>query len=179
MANIQNSIEYNGEIIEYELIKTKIKNMYIYIKDGKVIVKVPTRLKEEQIKEFVNKKANWIYKNVKKEREKTKIEKKIEQEDLLVLQWVVKNSIEKYSKLLKVTPNKVKIKDIKYAWGSCSVKKNITINQKLATKDANVIEYVVLHEMCHLKHMNHSKKFWSLVEKYMPDYKNYKKMLKS
>ena len=165
--------------IEYELIRAKIKNMYIYIKDGKVIVKAPLTLKEEQIKEFINKKSNWIYKNLEKEKEQIKVEEKIEQEDLNRLQWIVKNSIEKYSKLLRVTPNKVKIKNIKYAWGSCSIKKNITINQKLAMKDAKVIEYVVLHEMCHIKQMNHSKKFWSLVEKYMPEYKKYKKMLKS
>ncbi len=179
MSNIHDYIEYNNEIIEYELIKSKIKNMYIYIKEGKVIVKVPTKLQDKQIKEFINKKARWIYENIKKEKEKINLEKKIEQEDLNRLEWIVKNSIEKYSKLLKVIPNKVRIKDIKYAWGSCSVRKNITINQKLATKEAKVIEYVVLHEMCHIKQMNHSKKFWDLVEKYMPEYKNYKKKLKS
>ena len=75
-------------------------------------------------------------------------------------------------------PNKVKIKNIKYAWGSCSSKKNISINMELAKKDEKVTEYVVLHEMCHLKQMNHSQKFWALVEKYMPEYKEYKKMLK-
>ena len=75
-------------------------------------------------------------------------------------------------------PNKVRIKDIKYAWGSCSSKRNITINLKLATKEEKVIEYVVLHEMCHIREMNHSKKFWDLVEKNMNDYKIYKKELK-
>ena len=179
MSNIHNYIEYNNEIIEYELIKLKIKNMYIYIKEGKVIVKVPTKLPDKQIKEFINKKARWIYENIKKEKEKINLEKKIEKEDSNRLECIVKNSIEKYSKLLKVIPNKVRIKDIKYAWGSCSVRKNITINQKLATKEAKVIEYVVLHEMCHIKQMNHSKKFWNLVEQYMPEYKNYKKKLKS
>ena len=75
-------------------------------------------------------------------------------------------------------PNKVRIKDIKYAWGSCSSKRNITINLKLANKGEKVIEYVVLHEMCHLREMNHSKKFWDLVEENMSDYKIYKKKLK-
>ena len=97
-------------------------------------------------------------------------------EDIIRLEIIVKNSIEKYSKLLKVEPKQVKIKDIKYAWGSCSSKKNITINAKLANKDSKAIEYVVLHELCHLKQMNHSKKFWDLVEKYMPDYKEKKKI---
>ena len=81
--------------------------------------------------------------------------------------------------LLKEKPNKVRIKDLKYAWGSCSIKRNITINRKLAKKDEKVIEYVVLHEMCHLKYMNHSEKFWNLVKNNMPEYKEYRKMLKS
>ena len=170
------NIEYNGEIISYELIKSKIKNMYIYIKEGKVIVKAPLKLKEKDINDFVNKKAKWIYKNIKKE--KTKIEEKINQKDLIRLQIIVENSIEKYSKILNIKPNKVRIKDIKYAWGSCSTKKNITISQKLAIKDPKAIEYVVLHEMCHIKQMNHSQKFWNLVEKCMPEYKIYKKMLR-
>ena len=176
MQEIEHKLEYNGTIIPYELIRTKIKNMYIYIKNGKVIVKVPTRLKEKEINDFINKKTNWIYNNLKKE--KNKKEEKINDEDIIRLEIIVKNSIEKYSKLLKVEPKQVKIKDIKYAWGSCSSKKNITINAKLANKDSKAIEYVVLHELCHLKQMNHSKKFWDLVEKYMPDYKENKKILK-
>ena len=169
-------IEYNGEKIPYELIRAKIKNLYIYIKEGKVIVKAPKKLKEKEIYEFINKKSNWIYKNIKSE--KPKIEEKIEQKDIEKLEEIVKKSIEKYSKELQERPQKVKLKNIKYAWGSCSSKRNITINIKLANKNEKVIEYVVLHEMCHLKQMNHSKKFWDLVEKNMPEYKQYKKMLK-
>ena len=59
MQEIEHKLEYNGTIIPYELIRTKIKNMYIYIKNGKVIVKVPTRLKEKEINDFINKKTNW------------------------------------------------------------------------------------------------------------------------
>ena len=61
--------------------------------------------------------------------------------------------------------------------GSCSSKKNITINLNLALKPIECIKYVVLHEMCHLIYMNHSKKFWDLIESKMPEYKQYKKLL--
>ena len=57
------AIEYNGEKIIYKLIRAKIKNLYIYIKEGKVIVKAPLKMKDEQIYEFINKKAKWIYNN--------------------------------------------------------------------------------------------------------------------
>ena len=63
--------------------------------------------------------------------------------------------------------------------GSCSSKKNITINLNLVLKPKKCTQYVVLHEMCHLIYMNHSKKFWDLVESQMPDYKQVKRLLKS
>lgn len=87
-------------------------------------------------------------------------------------------AIQKYTNQLKVYPNKIRIKNIKYAWGSCSSNRNITINAKLANKSKEAIEYVVLHELCHLKEMNHSKKFWDLVEGCMSDYKVYRKELR-
>ena len=176
--NLKHTVEYNGEIIPYEIERKKIKNLYIHIKDGKVTVKAPIKLKDKNIYEFIDKKTKWIYNNIKKYQEKIKTKEKIEEKDIKELELVVQKNIEKYSKLLKVMPNKVKIKNIKYAWGSCSSKKNISINMELAKKDEKVTEYVVLHEMCHLKQMNHSQKFWALVEKYMPEYKEYKKMLK-
>lgn len=171
-------IEFNNEKIEYQIIKTKIKNMYIHIKDGKVIVKAPSKLKEKYIINFVNQKSKWIYEKVKEAENRKKEKVIIDEKDLQRLEKIVIESVEKYSNKLGVNPNKVKIKDIKYAWGSCSNKKNISINMQLAKKEENVIKYVVLHEMCHLKYMNHSKDFWNLVENYMPNYKYYKKKLK-
>ena len=170
-------IEYKGEKLAYTLIKARIKNMYIHIKEGEVIVKAPHRLKEKYIHDFVNKKAKWIYEKLKESKAKPKIQEKIEQADIERLSKRVEESIKKYSIKLGVAPKKVRIKNIKYAWGSCSSNKNITINMNLAKKNEKVIEYVVLHEMCHLVYMNHSKDFWELVEKYMPKYKEYKKML--
>lgn len=177
MKNLKYEIKYNNEIIPYKLIRKKIKNLYIYIKNGSVIVKAPTRLKDKYINEFLEKKSKWIYEKVKQNQEEPK-EEIISQEEFKKLEIIVQNNIQKYSKLLKQAPNKVRIKNIKYAWGSCSSNRNITINMKLAKKEEKVIEYVVLHEMCHLKHMNHSKEFWDLVETYMPKYKEYKKMLR-
>ncbi len=176
--NRENQIEYNGKTIPYELTKSKIKNMYIYVKNGKVTVKAPVRLKDKQIRDFVNQKSKWIYEKIEQDRKRTKKQEEIKPEEVEKLEVVLKNSIEKYAKLLKEIPNKVRIKDIQYAWGSCSSNRNITINKKLAGKDEKVIEYVILHEMCHLKYMNHSKQFWTLVEAHMPEYKKYRNMLK-
>ncbi len=166
------------EIIPYEVKRLKIKNLYIYIKNGKVIVKAPMRLKDKYIHDFVTKKSKWINQKIKEEQEQSKETEMIEQKDVEKLERLVKSNIEKYSKLLQETPNKVRIREIKYAWGSCSSNRNITINKKLALKEEKIIEYVILHEMCHLKYMNHSKDFWALVGKYLPDYKKYRALLK-
>lgn len=172
-------IQYEGKEIPYTLQRSKIKNLYIYIKNGEVIIKAPLKFSNEEIQEFVNKKSKWIYNSLNKNCERLKKEKeeKIEKEDVDRLVKIVKENIDKYSKILNVSPKKVRIKELKYAWGSCSTNKNISINLKLATKDENAIKYVVLHEMCHLIYMNHSKSFWNLVEKNMPKYKEYKKLL--
>lgn len=66
---------------------------------------------------------------------------------------------------------------MKTRWGSCSSKGNISINLLLAKYDKKAIDYVILHELCHLKELNHSKNFWQLVKTYMPDYQEIKKLL--
>ena len=172
-------IQYEGRTIPYILQRSRIKNLYIYIKNGEAIVKAPLKLSNKYIEEFLNKKAKWIYESLEKSKNKVKKEKeeKIEKKDVERLQKIIKENIYKYSKILGKGPKKVRIRDLKYAWGSCSSNQNISINLKLATKDEKAIEYVVLHEMCHLIYMNHSKSFWNLVEKNMPKYKEYKKLL--
>lgn len=172
-------IQYEGKEIPYKLLKSKIKNLYIYIKNGEVIVKAPVKLSNDKIQEFLNKKSKWIYDNLEKNKTKIREEKeeKINDIDIEKLRTIVEENIKKYSKILNVMPRKVRIRELKYAWGSCSSNKNISINLKLAKKNKMAVEYVVLHEMCHLIYMNHSKDFWALIEKNMPKYKEYKKLL--
>lgn len=169
-------IQYGEKEITYKIQKKKIKNLYIQIQNGEVIVKVPHRMKENAIQEFVQKKAKWIAENLKKEKQKPQEE--ITPQKIENLKNTIQMAIQKYTNQLKVYPNKIRIKNIKYAWGSCSSNRNITINAKLANKSKEAIEYVVLHELCHLKEMNHSKKFWDLVEGCMSDYKVYRKELR-
>lgn len=163
--------------IEYNIVYGKIKNLYIHVKDGNVIVKAPKYISKEYIDNIIDKKRDWILKKleetktVKKEREYTNkdIEKLKNKLDVIFKELIEETNL---------IPNKVRIRNIKCAWGSCSSNKNITINLKLVDKQDIEIKYVVLHELCHLKYMNHSKKFWNLVEKYMPEYKEVRKKLK-
>jgi len=76
-------------------------------------------------------------------------------------------------------PNKIGYRYAKGRWGSCSHINNISINYKLLQFEKKAIEYVVIHELCHIQEKNHSSKFWDLVSFYMPDYKKVESTLKS
>lgn len=71
------------------------------------------------------------------------------------------------------------IKDVKSRWGSCSSKRNLNFNWRLVMAPMEVLDYVVVHELCHLKEMNHSKDFWALVEEILPDYKKSRNWLRA
>ncbi|MCT4607235.1 MAG: M48 family metallopeptidase [Marinisporobacter sp.] len=83
-----------------------------------------------------------------------------------------------FQKHFLVKPNTIKIKDQKKRWGSCSSKMNLNFNLRCAMMPELIIDYLVVHEMCHMVHMNHSKAFWQLVRAILPDYKERRIWLK-
>ena len=161
--------------LEYKIKYSKIKNIYIQIKDGRVIVKAPRRVSKKEIEKILEQKSEWIQKAVEKETKKQEKKPLYTKEEF---KEIVEKNASELVKQTGLVPNKITIKKIKYAWGSCSNKKNITINLELIKYSEQAIRYVILHEICHIKYMNHSKDFWNLVEKYMPDYKQVKKEFK-
>jgi predicted metal-dependent hydrolase len=84
-----------------------------------------------------------------------------------------------YSSKLKLSPKRMAIKDQKSRWGSCSSKGNINLNYRLIMAPIEIIDYVIVHELCHLVHLNHSKEFWALVKEISPNYLKYKEWLKN
>ena len=91
----------------------------------------------------------------------------------------INEKVEKYQYRFNISPKEVKIKKQKNRWGSCSYDNKIMINWKLIMASEEAIEYVVVHEMCHMIHKNHSNKFWNLVGEIMPNYKLASEWLKN
>ena len=91
---------------------------------------------------------------------------------------VIPERVEYFAKVIGVTYGKITIRNQKTRWGSCSSKGNLNFNCLLMLAPSEVLDYVVVHELCHRKQMNHSKAFWAEVEKVCPDYKAAKKWLK-
>ena len=176
-------IKLEDGIIKYEIDRAKRKNIYICIKDEKVIIKGNKRMTEEEASEIIIKKKKWIYKKILEERKSTRKDKenKFLENEIFYKKTAEERIIPIMEKMIKITglkPLEVKLVNFKRAWGNCSNKKIIKLNNKLVMYSDTAIEYVCLHELCHLKHMNHSKDFWNLVSKYMPNYKEAEKEIK-
>lgn len=91
----------------------------------------------------------------------------------------INNAMSKYISTTGLIPKQVNIRKYKGIWGNCSSKGIININQNVVFFDEKVIEYVCLHEIAHLKYMNHQKQFWNFIFKYMPDYDTQREKLKN
>ena len=90
----------------------------------------------------------------------------------------IKAAMEKMISLTDLIPTKITIKNMSASWGRCISNGHISLNFKLVTQPEKHIEYVCLHELCHLVYMNHSRDFWALVEKYCPDWKSIREKMK-
>jgi len=105
--------------------------------------------------------------------------------NLLLNEWyqqqikrILEIYIEKYTKLMDLYPKKIKIKPLKSAWGICYSSGTITFNLNLVKVPLNIIEYLVIHELGHLKHPNHSKEYWEYIGTYIENPKSYRKWLR-
>jgi len=84
---------------------------------------------------------------------------------------MAQKKVNKFNKVYGFKFNKIAIKNQKTRWGSCSKKGNLNYNYKIVLLPEKSADYIIVHELCHLKEFNHSRKFWNLVERALPDYK--------
>ncbi len=180
---MKKNVVVGTNIIEYTLkISKKSKSMRISVyHDGSVFVSVPRFMNIGfLIDNFIKKKAEWIiskqkhFKNIgpKVFIKKTKAEKRLEYlKNKEVAMALVERKVNEYNKFYNYKIGKITIKNQKTRWGSCSKRGNLNFNYKLALIPDNLANYIVVHEICHLGELNHSKKFWDLVSKTMPEHK--------
>lgn len=168
--------------MEYNLIRSKRKTIELSINDELIpVVKAPQKMSISDIEAFVEKHRKWIEKhiNLKKERlEKYSVSKK----DKLMLKEkalpYLSERTEHFAKIMGVKPTGIKITSAEKRFGSCSGKNSICYSWRLMLYPPEAIDYVVVHELAHIKHKNHSKEFYCFIEKFLPDYKKREKLLK-
>lgn len=169
---------------EYKVVFSKRKTLAITVKtDGNVIVRAPFGTSEKRIEEAVSENALWIEKNLKKlsEKENKFTEAAPEEEAALrkKAKEILPRKVEYYSGRIGVSPTKITVTGAKTRFGSCSGKNSISFSFYLMRFPEEAIDYVVVHELCHIIHHNHSKEFYREIEKILPDYKQRIKLLKS
>ena len=173
---------------EIELIRSKRKTICIEITpDARVIVRAPKYASVSEINRLIGEKADWIDKNLRKMQEKQKERAEAPQPELTKQEIkllttkakrIIPQRVRYYANLMRVEYGRITIRMQKSRWGSCSGKGNLNFNCLLMRTPDEIIDYVVVHELCHLKEMNHSPRFWAEVEKVIPDYKERRKWLK-
>ena len=179
--DIEKFISSKREWIEKTLEKIKSRQENLKTKKEKGINilgrEVELRIISSDLKRIrLTENSLYIYTN---ESSKSFIEKILLDWKIEKLKEILEKYLEKYTTLLETKIDYYKIKKLSSAWGIYHKRENyISFNFDLIEKEEALIEYVVLHELCHIFHMDHQKGFWSLVEKYMPDYKERRKKLK-
>ena len=179
--DIEKFISSKREWIEKTLEKIKSRQENLKAKKEKGINilgrEVELRIISSDLKRIrLTENSLYFYTN---ESSKSFIEKILLDWKIEKLKEILEKYLEKYATLLETKINYYKIKKLSSAWGIYHKRENyISFNFDLIEKEEPLIEYVVLHELCHIFHMDHQKGFWSLVEKYMPDYKERRKKLK-
>lgn len=175
------------------VIRSNRKTLAIQINpDLSVIVRAPMYAPQSDIERILREKEGWIQKHIEKIREQEEKKKETQGESVeseyltneeikkladKALQYISKR-VSYYAKQIGVTYGKITIRNQKTRWGSCSNKGNLNFNCLLMLTPSEVIDYVVVHELCHRKEMNHSVAFWAEVEKVIPNYKEQVKWLK-
>ncbi len=173
------------ENAEVSVIRSNRKTILIQVKPNEVIIRAPMKMKEKEIKKFAESKRNWIEKHLQSLSEKQKLFENIESYSDEEIKSFVKQAkeiipkkVKFYAEKIGVTYNRIIIRCQRTRWGSCSSKVNLNFNCLLVLLPDEIIDSVVVHELCHIKQMNHSAKFYAEIEKVFPNYNRCRQWLK-
>ncbi len=175
----------NNKEVSYVFRRYKLsKNLKLTVKsDASVFISAPWRCSEKKAEKFMREKSVWLAKRIeffKKQNNKKLIKttradyiKRKEKARKIILE-----KIEKLNTYYNFEYKRVSIRNQKTRWGSCSKQKNLNFNYRLIYLPEKLFDYVIVHELCHLREMNHSHKFWKLVAEAVPNYKIIRRELK-
>ena len=182
---MKKQIELCGKKVEYILKNSKrVKRMRLSIhRSGDFVVTKPYGLNKKIVELFIQQKSKWVL---------SKLEYFKQSEDGFFLGDNKSNylkhknnalafaraRVDYYNQFYNFDFNKISVKNQKTRWGSCSRKGNLNFNYKILFLPEKSADYIIVHELCHLGELNHSKRFWNLVAKVMPDYSEIRKSLK-
>lgn len=171
--------------MEYTLINSRRKTITLQVTDAGVIVRAPLRTARREADAFVQKHEDWIRKQLMKREQSKAAEAEVHQltgDELNALyeeaRVILPARVHYYAGLLDERYGRVTVRCQRTRWGSCSSKRNLNFNCLLMLTPPEVIDAVVVHEVCHLKEMNHSAVFYAHVLRLCPEYRKWDRWLK-
>ena len=170
-------------MIEYELVRSRRKTLAVQVtREGRVIVRAPLRLAKYRIDRFVTEHTNWITRALADQQSRREAHPEPDAEKQAELIRRAKTElppkVRYYADLMGLHPTGLKITSARTRFGSCSGKNSICFSWRLMDYPEPAIDYVVVHELAHIAHHDHSPQFWALVERYLPDYRQRRAMLR-
>ena len=184
-------IQYQSKLYElpYTLIRSNRRSFSISISpDGQITVRVPMRATQKEISHLLIEKRIWIvtkYLEVQEKQRNRHVSELTDTQRLALEKRYIAAAKEYFPKRVAHfhqftggSYNRITIRDQKTRWGSCSARGTLSFNWRLMLAPPAILDYVVVHELCHLTHMNHSAAFWQKVESVYPDYRTARKWLK-
>lgn len=185
---------------DYDVIRSRRRTIAIEIdREGRVLVRAPYNVGNLKIRQFVEEKSGWIERTLERIRVRatgpegpgqfddsgvisTDNLPKLSEADIRTLTdeaaEVIPGKVAFFAERIGVTYGRISIRHQKTRWGSCSAKGNLNFNCLLMQAPGEILDYVIIHELCHRRHMDHSREFWEEVERVCPEYKRHRKWLR-
>ena len=174
-----------GEPVEYKTERSNRRTVALVVKENGLLVRAPFGMTDEEISAFVEKHRRWICGRLLKiEKLKKELEKiePLSNDDIEALAKkaleVIPGRVRYYAEKIGVTYGKITIRNQRSKWGSCSPKGNLNFNCLLMLAPIEVLDSIIVHELCHRKEMNHSERFYAEVLRVFPTYPEQNKWLK-
>ena len=171
--------------MEYEIIRSDRRSISAGIKEGRLIVRAPRQMSEREIEAFLARHRRWIESHIQREEEKRRAAEKCSTLTPEALRDLVKKAMQVipervayYAPKVGVTYRKITIRLQRTLWGSCSAKGDLSFNALLMLAPIGAIDSIVVHELCHRKEMNHSRRFYAEVLRVFPNYYTERRWLK-
>ena len=169
--------------MEYQLIRSKRKTLAIEItRDARLVVRAPLRCSQTRIEQFLTEKQTWITLHLQKMQQRRENHPEPTPEEEIFLRQKARNLlpglVNRYAVQMDVQPAGITITGARTRFGSCSPKNRLSFSFRLMDYPMEAIEYVVVHELAHILHKNHSAAFYAEIEKILPDWRERNKLLK-
>ena len=165
------------ENAEVTIIRSDRKTLAIQLKNGEIVARAPKGMTDDEIYTFINAKRTWIETHLavqQQRKERLKTLRPFTQDDISAMSHmallIIPKKVAFYAQKIGVTYNRITIRCQRTRWGSCSSQGNLNFNCLLMLLPEEIVDSVIVHELCHRKHMNHSKQFYAEIKKVFPDY---------